>query len=59
MSEDFSYYFCLMIEGSGSGRPKNIRIPNTGQKINDERLTIKDVHYPVRIHDGIKKNTAT
>ncbi len=29
-NQDFSYYFCLMIEGSGSGsrtrRPKNIRI---------------------------------
>jgi hypothetical protein len=22
----FSYYFCLMIEGSGAERPKNIRI---------------------------------
>ncbi len=36
-NQDFSYYFCLMIEGSGSRRPKNtwirwirIRIRNTG-----------------------------
>jgi hypothetical protein len=25
-NEGFSYYFCLMIEGSGSRRPKNMRI---------------------------------
>jgi hypothetical protein len=25
-NQGLSYYFCLMIEGSGSGRPKNIRI---------------------------------
>jgi hypothetical protein len=39
--QGFSYYFCMMIEGSGSGRPKNtwirwirirIRIRNTGLK---------------------------
>jgi hypothetical protein len=31
-NEGFSYCFCLIIEGSGSGWPKNIRIriPNTG-----------------------------
>jgi hypothetical protein len=40
-NQSISYYFCLMIEGSGSGfvplttgsgsrRPKNIRIRNTG-----------------------------
>jgi hypothetical protein len=33
-NQGFSYYFCMMIEGSGSGRPKNmwirIRIRNTG-----------------------------
>jgi hypothetical protein len=25
-NQGFSYYFCLMIEGSGSGRPKNMWI---------------------------------
>jgi hypothetical protein len=46
-----------MIEGSGAGKLKNIRIPNTGQKINynNERLTTMDEHYPAKIHDGIKK----
>jgi hypothetical protein len=36
-NQGFSHYFCMMIEGSGSGRPKNmwirwirIRIRNTG-----------------------------
>ncbi len=28
-NQGFSYYFCLMIEGYGSGRPKNIWIRNT------------------------------
>ncbi len=27
----FSYYFCLMMEGSGSRRPKNLWIRNAGQ----------------------------
>ncbi len=29
-NQDFSYYFCLMIEGSGSGRPNDIWIRKTG-----------------------------
>jgi hypothetical protein len=24
-NHDFSYFLCLLLEGSGSGRPKNIR----------------------------------
>jgi hypothetical protein len=35
-NQGFSYYFCMMIEGSGSRRPKNmwirIRIRNTGRR---------------------------
>jgi len=36
-NQGFSYYFCMMIEGSGSARPKNmwirwIRIRNTDNK---------------------------
>ncbi len=46
-NQGFSYYFCMMIEGSGSGRPKNtwirwirirIRIRNTGKKPEVENL---------------------
>jgi hypothetical protein len=29
-SQGFSYYFCLMIKGSGSERPKNIRFYGSG-----------------------------
>ncbi len=36
-NQGFSFYFCMMIEGSGSRRPKNmwlrIRIRNTGKKV--------------------------
>ncbi len=39
-NQGFSYYFCMMMEGSGSGRPKNmwirwirIRIRNTGEDL--------------------------
>jgi hypothetical protein len=50
--QDFSYYFCMMIEGSGSGRPKNtwilfrIRIQNTtcvaGPPLNDVSTAVQE-----------------
>ncbi len=51
-NQGFSYYFCLMIEGSGSGsrRPKNIRIHNTGFKA-PWRMFRRDLEPLFRFHD--------
>jgi hypothetical protein len=51
-NQGFTYYFCLVIEGSGSRRPKNmwirlirIRIRNTGQMTKFAVVTYKILEY--------------
>ncbi len=48
-NQGFSYYFCMMIEGSGSGRPKNtwirIRIRNTVFESCKDRYTLEKLWW--------------
>jgi hypothetical protein len=63
INQGFSYYFCLMIEGSGSRRPKNtwirwirirIRIRNTGLCFFLRKYSkIGRSRYPMILNNGL------